>query len=103
MTPFEQTEMEKHLRLRGENFFIVSGGGISLETPPLTRRKLPTCHTVTKCARNTSAYAEKTPEVLGYRLLLRKHLRLRGENYFLHCLSAISIETPPLTRRKRCV
>ena len=71
---------QKHLRLRGENLRAAISARYSVETPPLTRRKLRTNFTCSGNSRNTSAYAEKTANFQLYNFTFRKHLRLRGEN-----------------------
>ena len=51
--------------------------------------------------RNTSAYAEKTHACQHSKTERQKHLRLRGENPLRKCTILTTLETPPLTRRKR--
>ena len=90
----------KHLRLRGENVDTAKDQLFNWETPPLARRKLPACPSPLPCARNTSAYAEKTPSCGLAEHCPEKHLRLRGENPSRATMRHRNGETPPLTRRK---
>ena len=90
----------KHLRLRGENTTYSGDMGSFMETPPLARRKLLVGDTRRLDGGNTSACAEKTD--LDYCICRYnwKHLRLRGENYIVALWTIITVETPPLARRK---
>ncbi len=110
----------KHLRLRGENSLQSELDALSIETPPLARRKLlPTTRiemairNTSACAEktlswqnhwedygNTSACAEKTTSKNHFSDPGRKHLRLRGENLEKLVIQIKYIETPPLARRK---
>ncbi|SHL43515.1 hypothetical protein SAMN05720762_10691 [Fibrobacter sp. UWH4] len=74
---------------------------VTVETPPLARRKPNQTRTVSKVGRNTSACAEKTPGKFCPPKWRRKHLRLRGENSVLPWPGFVRQETPPLARRKR--
>ena len=71
----------KHLRVRGENSMIKNVCGLSLETPPRTRRKPTTVPIGSMFSGNTSAYAEKTERKKEGIRKTWKHLRVRGENY----------------------
>ena len=92
---------QKHLRLRGENVPGTPEKVKKLETPPLTRRKLPQYNSSNPFGRNTSAYAEKTCVCSWRHDVYEKHLRLRGENFLFLTRAMRLPETPPLTRRKR--
>ncbi len=92
--------VEKHLRLRGENLAWKRTKTTSSETPPLARRKLGKFGEEWGHGGNTSACAEKTPQILPNNQKDKKHLRLRGENPRMQKRSRSTLETPPLARRK---
>ena len=91
----------KHLRSRGENRVSDVVVTSLIETPPLTRRKQSVANLANKSYRNTSAHAEKTVFYVAFNVTPKKHLRSRGENSSSSANSIFSLETPPLTRRKR--
>ena len=90
----------KHLRLRGENALQPQKKTATAETPPLARRKRYALNGADDNSRNTSACAEKTKRGSFATSPIRKHLRLRGENYRKWCVAKDGKETPPLARRK---
>ncbi len=90
----------KHLRLRGENLLRKLILACPRETPPLARRKRLTSIVPNAGFGNTSACAEKTSINRLCRLILKKHLRLRGENDGISEFHGSLEETPPLARRK---
>ena len=92
--------MEKHLRVRGENFKSSQAVCINSETPPRTRRKHGGLKMENESTRNTSAYAEKTNKNRTFTDFGKKHLRVRGENKFYADTAKHVLETPPRTRRK---
>ena len=90
----------KHLRSRGESVAPFCQQSWPAETPPLTRRKPAPDKIGTYQFGNTSAHAEKTTLSLVAMLLMRKHLRSRGESMVYSLVKSFAAETPPLTRRK---
>ena len=98
--PPRHRRRQKHLRLRGENSSSSSSKEQPLETPPLARRKQFAKAERRQDRRNTSACAEKTFGSRADLSVVRKHLRLRGENESKSGWNSSNLETPPLARRK---
>ena len=89
---------QKHPRLRGEDYRYFPNQITGKETPPLTRGR-PSARPLARLyPRNTPAYAGKTRSGSIYRILTRKHPRLRGEDKGRVAHGTGRAETPPLTR-----
>ena len=91
-----------YLRIRGEESHAFPGEGGRWELPPHTRRRV-----VRKCWKilkygTTSAYAEKSGEVIIKDNLARNYLRIRGEEKRRRCVRYQRWELPPHTRRRVC-
>ena len=72
--------MEKHPRLRGEDWPACPIKRELVETPPLTRGRPSVIKNVGQNIGNTPAYAGKTFVPSSFVAPFRKHPRLRGED-----------------------
>ena len=90
--------LQKHPRLRGEDEAGAALADRLPETPPLTRGRREVDLESATWTRNTPAYAGKTAGLGAYRIFVRKHPRLRGEDQGDRRGEGGARETPPLTR-----
>jgi len=74
------TSQEKHLHVRGEDFWPFGKMPCTVETPPRTWRRLGAVDHLPRILRNTSTYVEKTHGRMGERTACGKHLHVRGED-----------------------
>ena len=96
-------EFKKHPRVCGEDCIRLTCRLPQWETPPRMRGR-PRVHGANQdAARNTPAYAGKTPRCCRRPPYRRKHPRVCGED--LEPLSAVHVvpETPPRMRGRRIV
>ena len=73
-------EDQKHLHIRGENFFSLANAVSAKETPPHTWRKSSLGFFQLMRTRNTSTYVEKILQRSVRKRFIWKHLHIRGEN-----------------------
>ena len=95
---YETEGREKHPRLRGEDRSCPRFDRGQVETPPLTRGRPGVGSNLSRCARNTPAYAGKTARHMTFSEDVQKHPRLRGEDLAKKVKEKEERETPPLTR-----
>ncbi len=92
----QDREMQrKHPHLRGEDLIPASPFKNTLETPPPAWGRPERAETPLNSPRNTPTCVGKTPATVIWRLSLRKHPHLRGEdnNFILDII--FQPETPP--------
>ncbi len=90
----------KYLRVRGEETATAIGTPLAMEIPPRARRRVAHHGAAPWRPGNTSACAEKRQPSTEHSAVLRKYLRVRGEESTMAGSSGARAEIPPRARRR---
>ena len=96
--------IRKHPRMRGEDCYQASNNDTLLETPPHARGRPAFRIEKNNVYGNTPACAGKTATANWMNIVIKKHPRMRGEDFSKSLPKILEMETPPHARgRPRCL